>query len=115
MRHWRIVPVSVVIVETSVFTRQVLALFSDDEHRELQAALVKRPDLGTVIKGSGGLRKIRWGAKSKGKRGGVRVIYFWAVVPERLLMLFLYPKNERADLSPQQLKVLRSIIEDEYP
>lgn len=68
-----------VIIETSIFTRQVQALLTEDEYRELQIVLVSRPNLGSVIKGSGGLRKVRWASSGKGKRGGVRVIYYWAV------------------------------------
>ncbi|MBI3242826.1 MAG: type II toxin-antitoxin system RelE/ParE family toxin [Chloroflexi bacterium] len=104
-----------VIVETSVFTRQVLELLTDDEYRKLQVVLANRPSAGDLIKGSGGLRKIRWAIAGRGKRGGARVIYYWAVKQERLLMLFVYPKNERDDLSAAQLKLLRTIVEDEYP
>ncbi len=104
-----------VITETSVFTRRLLELLSDEEHRKLQTALVNRPDSGALIVGSGGLRKVRWALKGRGKRGGVRVIYYWAVARQRLLMLLIYPKNERDDLMPEQLKVLRKIVEEEYP
>jgi hypothetical protein len=104
-----------VIVETSVFTRQVQTLLSDDEYRELQAILVARPDLGPVIPGSGGIRKVRWAARGQGKRGGARVIYYWAVAHRRLLMLFMYAKSEQEDLTPDQIKILRKIVEDEYP
>jgi hypothetical protein len=88
---------------------------SDDEYRALQLALAQRPNLGNLIKGSGGLRKVRWNAQSQGNRGGVRVIYFWAVNQEQLLLLLVYSKNERDDLSPEQLQRLRSMIESEYP
>jgi len=67
-----------VIVETSIFTRRVMELLLDDEYRELQATLVDRPDAGPVIPGSGGLRKIRWSTSGHGKRGGSRIIYYWA-------------------------------------
>ena len=76
--------------------------------------LASRPDSGSVIVGSGGLRKVRWGVQGRGKRGGVRVIYYWAVKQEQLLMLFIYPKNQRDDLSRDQLKTLRKIIEEDY-
>jgi hypothetical protein len=60
-----------VIIETCVFTRQVRELLSDEEYRELQTALVNRPNAGAVIIGSGGLRKLRWATKGKGKREGL--------------------------------------------
>lgn len=104
-----------VIVETSIFSRQVQELLSDDEYRQLQLALVLHPDLGAVISGSGGLRKARWAIQGRGKRGGVRVIYYWAVVHDKILLLFMFAKNEQDDLTPDQLKVLRKIIEEEYP
>ncbi len=104
-----------VIVETSFFTRQVQALMSNEDYRRLQTFLILRPDLGDLIPGSGGLRKVRWGATGRGKRGGVRVIYYWAIRQDRILMLFLYAKNEQDDLTPDQLKLLRKIIEEEYP
>ena len=103
-----------IVIETSVFTRQVQKLLSDDEYRELQIALAERPDMGTVIVGSGGLRKVRWAAQGRGKQGGVRVIYYWAVAQNRLLMLLMYAKSERDDLSREQLQILRKIVEEEY-
>jgi mRNA-degrading endonuclease RelE of RelBE toxin-antitoxin system len=104
-----------VIVETSIFTRQVLGLLSDDEYSNFQVALAKRPEVGPVIEGSGGLRKVRWTIRGRGKRGGVRIIYYWAVEQERLLMLLIYAKAERDDLTPRQIAILRQIVEEEYP
>lgn len=104
-----------VIVETSIFTRRVLQLLADEEYRRLQAALVNRPQAGAIIRGSGGLRKVRWAGSGRGKRGGVRIIYYWAAEQAQLLMLFIFAKNERDDLSPDQLKILRTIVEDDYP
>ncbi len=103
------------IVETSIFTRRVVELLADDEYRLLQHALVLRPDLGPVIPGSGGLRKVRWGVRGRGKRGGVRTIYYWAGSQDTLLMLFIYRKSERADLTPAQIQALRKIVKEEYP
>ena len=104
-----------VIVETSIFSRQVQALLADEEYREWQMALVNRPQLGSIISGSGGLRKMRWALPGRGKRGGVRAICYWAVTQAQLLMLFMYPKSERDDLTAAQIKVLRIIVEEEYP
>lgn len=112
-----IIPIAIpfmLIVETSIFTRQVQKLLPDDTYRELQITLAKHPDMGTIIVGSGGLRKIRWAAPGRGKRGGVRVIYFWAVTQNRLLMLLIYPKSEQDNLTREQLKILRRIVEEEY-
>ena len=103
-----------VVIETSVFTRQLRALLPDEEYRKLQAALVGKPTLGPLIRGSGGLRKLRWALPGRGKRGGVRVIYFWQARQDQLLMLLMYPKSERDDLSPSQLKLLRKLVEEEY-
>jgi len=96
-----------------IFTRRIQAILADDEYRLLQAQLVQKPDAGKIIPGSGGLRKLRWSASGRGKRGGARVIYYWLVFPEVILMLFAYPKNERDDLTPDQLKQLKKIVEGE--
>jgi hypothetical protein len=104
-----------VIIETSIFTRRVQALIDDENYRRLQTILITRPDAGDLIPGGGGLRKIRWSAQGRGKRGGVRVIYYWAVQYDRILMLLIYAKSEQDNLTLEQLKVLRRIIEEEYP
>lgn len=104
-----------VIIETSVFTRQVRELLSDEEYRQMQLALILQPGIGSLIPGSGGLRKMRWTLNDRGKRGGVRVIYFWAVSFEQVLLLFIHAKNEIDNLTPDQIKVLRKIIDEEYP
>jgi hypothetical protein len=104
----------VVIIETSIFTRQVRELLSDGEYRDLQVTLVNHPNTGSVIRGGGSLRKVRWATRGKGKRGGVRVIYYWAVTRDQLLMLFIYSKSERDDLTSGQLKSLKGIVEEEY-
>jgi mRNA-degrading endonuclease RelE of RelBE toxin-antitoxin system len=103
-----------VLVETRVFTRQVLATLPDVAYRALQAALAERPDAGAVIPGSGGLRKLRWAAPGRGTRGGIRVIYYWMKARDTIVLLFLYPKNVQGDLSAEQVRVLRRIIEEEY-
>ena len=100
-----------VIVETSVFSRRIQELMSDDAYMELHEALVTRPNLGELIPGSGGLRKMRWGLKGRGKRGGVRLIYYWAVASEQIRMLYVYPKRRQEDLTLAQLDALRGVIE----
>lgn len=99
------------IIETSVFSRQVAAELSDDAYRALQWHLLLQPDAGALIRGSGGLRKLRWALPGRGRRGGARVIYYWQV-PGRLFLLFLYPKNVLSDLAADQLKALRALVSD---
>lgn len=105
----------VLFVETRQFTARVRTLLSDDEYRELQRELAERPDAGVVIPGTGGLRKLRFGVAGRGKRGGVRTIYYWAESRATVLLLFLFAKNERDDLTPDQRTALRRIVEAEYP
>jgi hypothetical protein len=103
-----------VIVETSVFTRQITALISDEEYRKFQIDLIQNPELGTKEPGTGGLRKVRIAAKGHGKRGGARVIYFWANAQDQILMLYVFPKGARDQLTQQQKKVLKKIVDEEY-
>ena len=103
-----------VILETTVFTKVVQALMPDDEYRLLQNHLTEFPEAGDLIKGSGGLRKIRWKLEGRGKRGGVRVIYYWAVTDDQIFMLFAYAKNEQEDLTKDQLSVLKKLVESEF-
>lgn len=84
---------------------------SDEAYRELQEALVSRPDMGDLIPGSGGLRKVRWKLEGQGKRGGVRVIYYWMVANDPLRMLYVYPKGQQENLTPEKTDALRKIVE----
>jgi mRNA-degrading endonuclease RelE of RelBE toxin-antitoxin system len=99
-------------IETPVFTKLVTELISDDEYRKLQLALVLRPEAGKIISGSGGLRKIRWKNGGSGKRGGLRVIYFWDVPKDIIYMLLIYKKSKQEDLTPNQLKILRNLVKE---
>lgn len=103
-----------VIKETSVFTRQVNDLLDSESYRLLQLRLVADPEAGQLIPGTGGLRKIRWQGSGRGKRGGVRVIYYWAVRDAVVLMLLMYGKNERDDLTAAQKKVLAALVREEF-
>ena len=107
--------VHVTFAETNVFTRQITELLSDDELGALQWLLMANPERGDLIRGSGGLRKIRCAGCGRGKRGGLRVIYYWHVPGSTILFLLAYPKNEKEDLTPAQLKVLKSIVQSDFP
>ena len=83
---------------------------SDDELAALQADLVANPGAGDVIKGSGGARKVRVAAKGRGKRGGARVIYFFISKSMTVYLLLAYSKSEKDDLTPAEVKILRSLV-----
>mgnify|MGYP001612726069 CR=1 FL=1 len=98
-------------IETSVFTREITRLLPDELYGELQIVLALHPDAGDVIRGSGGLRKIRWSIPGRGKRGGLRVIYYWDE-PDTIFMLFPYRKNEQEELTAGQLRVLKAVVKE---
>ncbi len=81
---------------------------SDVEYAEMQAFLSHRPEAGNVIRGTGGMRKLRWAGSGRGKRGGLRVIYYWWVAKDRISLLLAYPKNEQDDLTVDQIKQLKN-------
>jgi len=99
-------------IETPIFTKQITDLLDDADYRQLQVTLAIQPNSGDVIRGGGGLRKIRWSAQGRGKRGGIRVIYY-KIEEDQIYMLFAYPKNKQEDLTSEQLKVLRTLIAKE--
>lgn len=102
------------LIETSVFTRHITALLSDEEYREFQAELDANPELGPVIRGGGGIRKIRVATGSRGKSGGVRVNYYWATRRDLILLLFAFPKNVAANLSAAQTAQLAKLVKKEF-
>lgn len=100
-------------METSTFSSQLHEHLADDDYRSLQSALTLRPEQGALIPGSGGLRKLRWALRGKGKRGGLRVIYYWDAAEDVIYLIYLYAKSQQANLRPDQLKLLRRTIEED--
>lgn len=97
-------------IESPVFSGQIDDLLSGDQQIELQNALLENPELGDLIRGSGGLRKMRWSVSGSGKRGGIRIIYY-LYLHDTAYMLFAYRKNRQEDLTADQLKLLKRTIE----
>ena len=97
-------------VESSVFTARVVTLLTDEEYRDLQTKLVLHPKAGSVIPGAGGLRKLRWRVAGRGKRGGIRVIYYCVSV-DRLYLIFVYEKTRQNDLTRKDVDILRRYVE----
>ena len=100
-----------VFIEAPIFSRLVYNYLDEGELAALQWALTLRPDAGSVIQKSGGLRKLRWSVKGRGKRGGARIIYYWRKSEDEIWLLTIYAKNEAQDIPPAVLKALRKEIE----
>ena len=96
--------------ETDIFTARIVELIDDESYAELQSVLVGDPEAGDLIPRSKGLRKIRWRGSGRGKRGGLRVIYY-LVHHEEIFMLYAYPKNRETDLTPERAQLLRALVE----
>ncbi|MFA6015443.1 MAG: type II toxin-antitoxin system RelE/ParE family toxin [Gallionellaceae bacterium] len=101
-----------IFIETPTFTRLVSALLEDDEYSKLQEELVKRPDVGDLIKDGGGIRKLRWKRAGTGKSGGIRVIYYWITDDDQILMLVAYPKSTKDNLTDKETAVLRKLVKE---
>lgn len=99
-----------VFVESPVFTEAALKHLPDDEFTEIQTLLSAHPEAGDLIKGGKGLRKLRWKAEGRGKRGGIRILYYWWVKEDQILLIDLFAKNEADDLTEKQYKVLVDYI-----
>ena len=97
-------------IETEIFTKRIQEMLTDEEYRCLQTDLIRRPHAGAVIPGGKGLRKLRWSLKEKGKRGGIRVIYYFYMEKHKLYMIYAFSKSEQADLTREQLKSLAEYV-----
>jgi mRNA-degrading endonuclease RelE of RelBE toxin-antitoxin system len=101
-----------VFVELTPFVAFRREYWTDDDLRALQSFLLVSPDAGELIRGGAGLRKLRWSAQGRGKRGGARLIYFWHVPKRQIYLIYAYVKSKREDLTPQQLRVLAELMKD---
>tara|TARA_R100000687_G_scaffold39493_3_gene32200 strand:+ start:14671 stop:15018 length:348 start_codon:yes stop_codon:yes gene_type:complete len=96
-------------IETSIFTKQISAIATDDELKDLQIELIAQPEKGDLIRDTGGLRKIRMAVGNQGKSGGARVIYFLAHV-EKIYLILAYPKSVKDSLSQNEKAELKSLV-----
>jgi mRNA-degrading endonuclease RelE of RelBE toxin-antitoxin system len=99
-------------IETRLFTKLVVEYLTDEEYSALQGFLVRDPDAGSVIPGSSGVRKIRWAAQGRGKRGGYRVIYYVRRTHGVIWMLTMYPKNVAENIPTHVLRQIRKEVEN---
>lgn len=102
-------------IEAPAFSRHLPAYLDDDAYRSFQAEVAVHPELGEVMPGTGGFRKARWGdpRRGKGRRGGLRIIYFYFQAEQQVWLMTLYGKNEASDLSAREKKALKAAIEVE--
>lgn len=97
-------------VETSIFTKQIKELATDDELKDLQAELIAQPDKGDIIKGTGGLRKVRMAVGNKGKSGSIRVLYVLALA-DKIYLVLAYPKAVKDSLTAEEKAKLKLIVQ----
>lgn len=102
-----------IFIETPTFTKLLTNLIDDDSYSKLQENLALNPEIGNLIPGTAGLRKIRWKLSGTGKRGGVRIIYYWKAKEEQIIFLLIYPKNVQDNITNAQLKILKQILKEE--
>jgi mRNA-degrading endonuclease RelE of RelBE toxin-antitoxin system len=103
----------VLFIETTLFTRLLSDYLSDEDYRRLQNYLLQKPLSGDLVRGSGGVRKVRWAPEGKGKSGGVRVIYYWKKSESEMWMLTIYSKSETASIPGHQpKKIAEAIVHD---
>ncbi len=95
---------------TKTFERAIHKLMSKNQRMEMEAAIVANPRGAPLIRDTGGIRKLRWAGSGRGKRGGMRVIYFYHAGPEAIYLLTAYAKADREDLSPADKKVLSQLV-----
>lgn len=93
--------------ELPLFEKRIYDYFDDDEYSAFQWYLAQHPNAGDVISGGGGIRKVRWNTKGKGKRGGVRIIYYHYAKNHEITLMLIYRKNEMGNISPEMMKRLR--------
>jgi len=97
-------------IETTGFSKLRENYLNDTQFNLLQLYLINFPDAGDVIRGSGGVRKLRWGLPGQGKRGGLRVVYYWIGKDEQILFLTVYRKTEAADISQEAIREMRKLV-----
>jgi mRNA-degrading endonuclease RelE of RelBE toxin-antitoxin system len=113
LRHWRILRLSR-FIETPTFTRLVYRYLTESDFRDLQLSIAARPEQGALIAGTKGLRKLRCKGSGRGKRGGLRVVYYWKPDELTCYLLFIYAKNEQGDLTVTQARALSRLVEEEF-
>jgi mRNA-degrading endonuclease RelE of RelBE toxin-antitoxin system len=101
-----------IFIETSAFTKYLSDHLSDEDYHALQSYLMQKPDAGAIVRGTGGIRKVRWAPVGKGKSGGVRVIYYWKRPDHEIWMLTIFSKSEKSTIPSHILKQIAEAIDN---
>ena len=101
------------VIETPVYSNKVSRILTEDERDAFAAFISSNPTAGSVVRGSGGVRKVRWARRDRGKRGGVRVIYFNRLAHGEIWLLTIYAKRERSAIRAHELKLIKEAIDDD--
>jgi hypothetical protein len=99
-------------IETPTFTRTITVLLSDDSYAQMQMALVENPALGDLIRGGGGIRKLRYAVQGRGKSAGVRVVYYWLKDEFQIYLLLAYPKSAKDTLTDKEVALLYDLVKE---
>ncbi len=99
----------ITVAETALFVRQAEGVWSNTEREEFVSYIAANPKAGDIIPDTGGVRKVRWSTRGSGKRGGARVVYFYADPGRPLYLLMVYAKVQKADLSAEEKRTVRSL------
>lgn len=102
-----------VFIEAAAFTRRIYNYLSEEEYLGLQLYLAEHPSSGVVVPGSGGVRKLRWGMEGQGRRGGIRIIYYWKTMHDEIWLLAVYAKNEKSTIPGHVLRRIKEELDRE--
>ena len=98
------------VFATRTYRRAIRKLLTERAREDMEASIVAAPGAAPVIRGTGGIRKLRWAGSGRGKRGGIRAIYFYLSGPEEIYLLTAYAKSDRDDLTPADVKALSRLV-----
>lgn len=98
-------------IETAKFTKQIKELLSDDEYTEFQEMLIKTPEIGDLVRGTGGLRKVRFSLENTSKSDGIRVIYYYYNMQGKIILFVAYPKSKKISLTSKEKQSLAKLLD----
>lgn len=111
MRHCRTFSSVYTVIETPVYSGKVTRILTEDEREAFAVFIAQNPRAGPIVRGSGGVRKVRWAREGSGKSGGARVIYYNRLDNGEIWLLTLYAKSDRSTIPAHELKMIKEVID----